>query len=167
MQERKYVLDRQAVLQKMERMSLEVAEQLGDDSAELIIIGVRNSGKLVADMLSDLLKPHLKVKIKVISVILNKITPKDIFLSEPNIDFNDKNIIIADDVVNSGKTLLYAVRPLLYFQPKRIQTLVLVERMHKLFPIKSDYVGMTLATTFEDHILVDVRDNQIFGAYIA
>ena len=113
-----------------------------------------------------LLTPLLTVPIKIISVILNKNTPKEIFLSEPTIDFTNKNIIVMDDVVNSGKTLLYALRPLLYFQPKRIQTLVLVERMHKLFPVKSDYIGQTIATTPDDNIMVESKDGEIVGAYI-
>ena len=107
------------------------------------------------------------IPIKIISVILNKTDPKEVFLSEPDINFNNKNIIVMDDVVNSGKTLLYALRPLLFSQPKRIQTLVLVERMHKLFPVKSDFVGLTVATALQDHIYVETVGNEIIGAYIA
>ncbi|MFX8624421.1 phosphoribosyltransferase family protein, partial [Acinetobacter baumannii] len=81
-------------------------------------------------------------------------------------DFNDKNVLIVDDVANSGKTLLYALKPLLSFHPKRIQTLVLVERMHKLFPVKPDYVGLSVATTLQDMIIVEVANNEINGAYI-
>ena len=79
---------------------------------------------------------------------------------------NNKNIIVCDDVANSGKTLLYALKPLLNTHPKRIQILVLVERMHKLFPIKPDYVGLCITTTLEDNIIVEVEDNEIAGAYI-
>jgi len=58
------------------------------------------------------------------------------------------------------------LKPLLSFHPKRIQTLVLVERMHKLFPVKPDYVGLSIATTFQDHIQVEVKDGEVLGAYI-
>jgi pyrimidine operon attenuation protein/uracil phosphoribosyltransferase len=133
----------------------------------VIIIGIRNSGKVIADKIGALLRPQLSVPVKIISVILNKLTPKEVFLSEPLTDFNNKNVIVADDVVNSGKTLLYALRPLLYFQPKRIQTLVLVERKHKLFPVKSDYIGLTVATTLQENICVETADGEIVGAYIA
>jgi len=166
MSERKYVLTKEVAEQKLQRLALEIAEQLDGDDAEIIIIGIRNSGKVVADKIGVLLRPLLTVPIKIISVVLNKVTPKEVFLSEPNIDFNNKNVIVADDVVNSGKTLLYALRPLLYFQPKRIQTLVLVERMHKLFPIKSDYIGLTVATTSQANIVVEAKDGEIIGAYI-
>ena len=166
MSEKKYVLTKEVAEQKLQRLALEIAEQLDGDDAEIIIIGIRNSGKVVADKIGVLLRPLLTVPIKIISVVLNKVTPKEVFLSEPNIDFNNKNVIVADDVVNSGKTLLYALRPLLYFQPKRIQTLVLVERMHKLFPIKSDYIGLTVATTSQANIVVEAKDGEIIGAYI-
>ncbi len=167
MSEKKYVLSKEVAEQKLQRMALEIAEQLEGDDAEIIIIGIRNSGKVIADKIGALLKPHLTVPIRIISVILNKIDPKEVFLSEPDINFNNKNIIVADDVVNSGKTLLYALRPLLYSQPKRIQTLVLVERMHKLYPVKSDYVGLTVATALQDHIYVESEGQDILGAYIA
>ena len=166
MSERKYVLTKEVAEQKLQRLALEIAEQLEGDDAEIIIIGIRISGKVVADKVGALLSQYLTVPIKIISVILNKVNPKEVFLSEPNIDFNNKNVIVADDVVNSGKTLLYALRPLLYFQPKRIQTLVLVERMHKLFPVKSDYIGLTVATTLNDNIIVESKDGEIIGAYI-
>lgn len=92
--------------------------------------------------------------------------PVDIVLSK-QLDFNDKNILLVDDVANSGKTLLYALKPLLAFHPKRIQTLVLVERMHKLFPVKPDFVGLSVATTLQDNIIVEVEGDEITGAYIA
>jgi len=166
MADKRYILNKEVAEQKLQRMALEIAEQIGDDNSELIIIGVRNSGKAIADKIGKLLKAEIKAPIKIISVILNTITPKEVFLSDPSIDLNNKNIIVADDVVNSGKTLLYALRPLLYFQPKRIQTLVLVERMHKLYPIKSDYIGLTIATTLQENIVVESVDGEVAGAYI-
>jgi len=74
--------------------------------------------------------------------------------------------VLIDDVANSGKTLLYALKPLLEFYPRTIQTLVLVERMYKLYPVKPDYVGISVATTPENHIEVEVVDGQITGAYV-
>jgi pyrimidine operon attenuation protein/uracil phosphoribosyltransferase len=81
-------------------------------------------------------------------------------------DFNNLNIVLADDVSNSGKTLLYALKPLLQYHPKTIRTLVLVERMHKLFPIKPDHVGLSIATTLQSHIQVEVVDGEVTGAFM-
>ena len=82
------------------------------------------------------------------------------------IDFNDKVIIVVDDVANSGKTLLYALKPFLDFHPRKIQTLVLVARSHNSFPVHPDYVGLSIATTLQEHIYVEVGDDKVLGAYM-
>jgi pyrimidine operon attenuation protein/uracil phosphoribosyltransferase len=62
--------------------------------------------------------------------------------------------------------MLYALKPFLNFQPKQIQTLVLVERTHKTFPVQPDYVGLSIATTLEEHIYVELKGDEITGAYL-
>ena len=164
--DKKYILNKEVAAQKMQRMALEIAEQLSDDPSELIIIGIKNSGMVIAEKMGLLVQQYVTSAIKIISITINKHHPDEVVLSEPTLNFNNKNIILVDDVANSGKTLLYALKPLLAFHPKRIQTLVLVERMHKLFPIKSDYIGLTIATTLQDHIQVEVKDGEVEGAFI-
>jgi len=82
------------------------------------------------------------------------------------VPLNRVNIILIDDVTNSGKTLLYALKPLLDWHPRTIQTLVLVERMHKMYPVKPDFVGLSISTTLEEHIQVETIDGKIMGAYV-
>jgi pyrimidine operon attenuation protein / uracil phosphoribosyltransferase len=163
MADKKYILDKTTADQKLQRLALEVAEQVSKNE-ELIIIGVKTSGSVIAERMGILLKEYLP-GVKVISASLDKRSPKDITFSE-ELDFNGKSILITDDVSNSGKTILYVLKPLLNFHPKRIQTLVLVERMHKQFPVKPDYVGSSIATTLQDHIYVEVENGEITGAYI-
>jgi pyrimidine operon attenuation protein/uracil phosphoribosyltransferase len=165
MAEKNYILTREQAYQKLERLALEVAERMQGDDASLVIIGVRNSGSVIAEKIGVLVKKYLPNSVEVINVQLDKDFPVDVVLSK-SIDFNNKNVLIVDDVSNNGKTLLYALKPLLAFHPKRIQTLVLVERMHKLFPVKPDYVGLSVATTLEDHIHVEVKDGEVLGAYL-
>lgn len=162
---KRYVLNADNASQKLHRMALEIAENLSGDDAPLIFVGVRNSGTVIAEIVAAYAKEYLPNNITVISVILDKHNPKEVVLSE-DVDLNDKNVIIMDDVSNSGKTLTYALRPLLAFHPKRIQVLVLVERMHKFFPVKPDYVGSSIATTSQDFIKVEVENGQVTGAYI-
>ncbi len=165
MPEKRYVLNADNAEQKLHRMALEIAENLSGDDAPLIFIGVRNSGTGIAEIVAGFAKEHLSNEIKVISVSLDKHNPAEVTLSE-DIDLDDKNVIVMDDVSNSGKTLMYALKPLLAFHPKRVQTLVLVERMHKSFPIKPDYVGSSVATTWQDFIQVELQDGKVTGAYI-
>lgn len=165
MENRNYILTKEQAVQKLQRLALEIAEQLQGDDTPLIIIGVRNSGLVIAEKVGAIVKQYISSSVDVIAGELNKDVPTDIILSK-QIDFNQKNILIVDDVANSGKTLLYMLKPLLAFHPKRIQTLVLVERMHKLYPVKPDFVGLSVATTSEDHIHVVVKNGEVEGAYL-
>jgi pyrimidine operon attenuation protein / uracil phosphoribosyltransferase len=165
MEQIKNFLNKEVAEQKMHRLALEIAESLSGDDAPLILIGIRNSGMVVAEKIGAFLQPYINTPIEIISSSFDKHVPKEIVLSK-EVDFTDKNVIIIDDVCNSGKTLLYACKPLLNYFPRRIQTLVLIERMHKLFPIKPDYVGLSMATTMQDHIHVKVEAGEVAGAYI-
>lgn len=149
----------------MVRMALEIAGQLYGETEPLIIIGIAGSGMVVAEKIYALLMPLLEIPITLISCTLNKKLPEEITYSE-HFDFNNKNILMVDDVTNGGRTLLYAMKPLLNAFPKRIQTLTLVERMHKSFPINIDYIGLSIATTLQDHIQVEVENGEVAGAYI-
>ena len=73
---------------------------------------------------------------------------------------------LLDDVANSGKTLLYAMKPFLEQHPRKIEALVLVERSHKAYPIQPDYTGLSLATTLQDHIYVEVDGDLVRGAWL-
>ncbi len=163
MADKKYILDKATAHQKLQRLALEVAEQLVR-SEELVIIGIKSSGLVIGEQIAAFLSPYIP-NVKVISATLDKRNPQEITLSE-DIDFNGKSVLITDDVSNSGKTLLYVLKPLLNFSPRRIQTLVLVERMHKLFPAKPDFVGASIATTLQDHIYVEVENGEVTGAYV-
>jgi pyrimidine operon attenuation protein/uracil phosphoribosyltransferase len=146
-------------------MALELAENLSGSSAALILVGVKDNGLVIAYKIAALVRPYIKNEIKIISVTLNKDMPKDVILSEV-INFNDLNVVLIDDVANSGKTLLYGLKPFLEYYPRTVQTMVMVERMHKLYPVQPDYVGLSVATTLEDHIQLEVTNDEVIGAYI-
>ena len=74
--------------------------------------------------------------------------------------------MLVDDVANSGRTLLYDLKPFLQTYPKKIQTLVLVERSHKLFPVQTDFVGLSISTTIQEHIIVETNGDEIAGAWL-
>jgi len=149
----------------MQRIALEIAEELYNETEPLIIIGINGSGMVVAEKLYALLQSSLSLPLEIITCNINKKQPAEITYSR-DIDFNNKSVLLVDDVTNSGRTLLYAIKPLLYYFPKRIQTMSLVERMHKSFPVKIDYIGLSIATTLHDHIEVEVENNEVTGAYM-
>jgi len=165
MAEKRNILNKEVAEQKLLRLALEVAEQLSGDDAALILIGIEHRGTVIAQRVGALMKPYLKVNIEIISASFDKSKTKEIILSK-EIDFNDKNVLVVNDVSNSGKSLFYAIKPLLNYYPHRVQTLVLIERMHKLFPIKPDYVGLSVLTTAQDYIHVEVEDDKVMGAFV-
>jgi pyrimidine operon attenuation protein/uracil phosphoribosyltransferase len=158
------ILNKQAILQKMKRMALEVAEQNLEEK-ELIIAGINGNGEIVAKNLVKELNSIYSFKTQNIIIHINKKDPLQISLSE-EIDFNNKTVIIVDDVANTGRIMMYALKPFLNFHPKKIQTLVLVERSHKLFPIQNDYTGLSLTTTLQEHITVETEGEGITGAWL-
>jgi pyrimidine operon attenuation protein/uracil phosphoribosyltransferase len=165
MAEKKYILSGQVADKKLRRMALQVAEQ-NYGEPELVLIGIKDNGTLIAHKISAYLREVYNGKIWVIELSMNKKSPVDITLSQP-VDFNGKAILLIDDVAHSGSTMLYALKPLLGYHPKKIQTLALVERTHKSFPIYVDYVGISISTTLDEHIYVEVDGENIGGAWIS
>jgi pyrimidine operon attenuation protein / uracil phosphoribosyltransferase len=165
MSEKKYVLTAEEIKYKLQRIALEIAEAISGDEAPIVLLGVLSSGTVIAQKIASALKNYIPNQVDVVTITLDKSHPAEVTI-DGNVDFNDKNIVIVDDVSNRGKTLLYAMKPLLNYHPKRIQTMVLVERMHKLFPVKPDYVGLSLATTSQDFIQVETVGDEVTGAYI-
>ncbi|MEO5998745.1 MAG: phosphoribosyltransferase family protein [Chitinophagaceae bacterium] len=162
---RKYILSAAIALKKLQRMAYEIVEQNMDETGGLILAGVQENGVVLANIIAGFLKDIFNGPIKVIEITLNKRHPGEIGLSE-EINFDDAVIILIDDVTNSGKTLLYALKPFIAFHPRKIQTLTLVERSHKMFPVTSDYVGISLASTLQEHIFVEVEGEEVKGAYL-
>ena len=145
-------------------MALEIAER-NEGVKEIIIIGIKENGIFIAKKIEEYLQLNFSGAVKTIALSLNKKNPDAVLLSE-EISLNNKVILLVDDVANSGKTMLYALKPLLQQHPTQIQTLALVERTHKLFPVALNYVGLSVSTTAEENIVVTVLDGEVTGASI-
>lgn len=158
------LLSQTDVVRRLKRMAIEIAEN-NTGEKELVVAGVNGNGMVVARRLIEELHNLLPLEITLVEITLDKQQPIDVSVT-PALPFSGKNILVVDDVANSGRTLLYAVKPFLQFQPKKIQTLVLVERSHKVFPITSDFVGLSLSTTLQEHITVETKGAEITGAWL-
>ncbi len=156
------ILDKHTADKKLRRMALEVAER-NYETKELILIGIRENGIFIAKKIEEYLPEVYTGFIRVLSLEIDKKNPAEIKLSEA-VDFNNKTILLVDDVANSGRTMLYALKPLLLQYPRQIQTLALVERTHKQFPVAVNYVGLSVSTTLQENIVVDVVDGEVQGA---
>ncbi|MHB8260599.1 MAG: phosphoribosyltransferase family protein [Bacteroidia bacterium] len=150
------ILNTQQIQQKINRLAYEIYEHTVDEK-EIMLAGIDGNGYLVAKKLNDVLKKIAKYKIILGKISLDKKNP---LVKKPTIDFTEtayknKTVIVVDDVLNSGKTLIYAVQLFLNQPIKKLHTLVLVDRSHTQYPIKADFVGLSLSTTLQEHIVAD------------
>ena len=161
-----YILTRQVAEKKLRRLAYEILERNGEEK-ELILAGIRVNGSAIARAIQHLLKEITggRLAIRLITIALDKVRPGVVTLSE-TLPFDDQVIIVIDDVAMSGKTLLYAMKPFLDAHPRKIESLVLVGRTHKTFPVQPDYVGLSLSTTLQEHIYVEVEGDEVTGAYL-
>ena len=150
------ILDTLQIQQKLNRLAFEVYENNFEEK-ELLVVGIEGNGYKVALEMAERLKNISKIKITVGKIKIDKDEP---WKASAQTDFKEKDyvnktVILVDDVLNSGKTLIYAVKLFLDKPIKKINTLVLVDRSHSRFPVKADFVGLTLSTTLHETILVD------------
>ena len=156
------ILNGDQVNKKLERIAFQIIEEYHNEK-ELFIVGISKNGFLLAEKLKVLIeKSNLISEVKLIELKINKKQPlKSEVVLNPENSFNNKKIILIDDVLNSGKTLMHAAAFLLSQDIKKMNTVVLVDRRHRNFPIKADWVGLTLSTTVQEHINVEISKDEI------
>ena len=151
----------------LKRIAYQIYENNHEEDNSLIIVGIDKNGKILANKIFEILKSISSFDLKLMSIQINKKNPTNKILS--SIDENiclDKNIIIVDDVLNTGKTLIYAVRFFLKIPVKKIQTAVIINRNHKKFPIKADFKGISLSTSIKEHVDV-ILEGSKKGIYLS
>jgi len=160
------ILNNDQIDQKITRLAFEIYEE-NFLVKELYFLGINNNGYTFAEILQ---KKYDEVSNKTSKLGRLSLNPAQPLESEVNLDLSQslsrKNLVVVDDVANTGRTLFYAMKPLLNFVPKKIETVVLVDRKHKTFPVKSDYVGLSLATTLKENIRVDISKNTQKAAFL-
>lgn len=158
------------MVQKIRRISIEILERnLGEE--KIYFVGINNSGYALARLLSEELNAlefsTIRSSVHRIRVKADRPTAEGIYLENFDVSqLEGKNIILVDDVANTGRTLFYAFEPLLKILPKKLEVAVMVDRKHKLFPVHVDYVGLSLATTLMENIRVDVSDTTVMNAVL-
>jgi len=131
---------------------------------EIILIGVHKNGYTLAEKINKELKQISKSNIKLVSIKINKKNPiEEIELDCKKEYLKNKVIVLVDDVLHTGKTLIYCVKHLLEITPKNFNTVVLIDRNHKKFPIKVDFKGISLSTFISDHVEVVFEDNNSYA----
>lgn len=157
--EKNLILTASQVSQKINRMAFEVYEH-NIREKEVVFAGIHGQGYTLATLLAKQLKAISDITTKVVKVSIDKTAPLrgEIALDADPTSFKKKCIIVVDDVLNTGKTLAYAMKPFLGVEVRKIEVAVLVNRSHATFPIQPTYTGYELSTTLTDHIEVILGD---------
>lgn len=161
------LLDEKTTLQKVKRMAYEILEN-NFDQKEIVLVGIDGEGFTMSILLKETLSVVTDKKIAIAKVIFDKkakIQP-DIKIESDIDTFKNKTIILIDDVLNTGRTIAFALRPFLSIPIKKLEVAVLVDRDHLTFPISAKYIGYSLSTTLKEHIKVNLSDPKDIGVYL-
>ena len=156
--ENNIILTNTQINHKIRRIALQILES-NIDEPEIILAGISKNGFLIAEKLKQIISDYSDVKITLCEVFINK---KEL-LNEVTVSINvkeyaNKSVILIDDVLHSGATLIYGVKHFLNVPLKQLKTAVLINRNHKKFPIKADFKGLSLSTSINEHVEI-IFDN--------
>ena len=149
------VLEDAQVRQKIRRMAYEIFEHNFSEKT-IVFAGIDGQGYALAQLLEKELLTISPLQVVTVRVVLDKQTPQksEVSLDVPLEDLKKKTIVLIDDVLNTGRTLAYGMKPFLSIEVKKIEVAVLVNRSHPLFPVQPNYTGYELSTTLTEHVEV-------------
>jgi pyrimidine operon attenuation protein/uracil phosphoribosyltransferase len=153
------ILDKARIERKLLRMAWQIWEHNSTRDA-VTLIGISDNGVHLAQRLADHLKGISPLAVTILRLDLDKRKPLESVI-RLNAPIKDDSLVLVDDVANSGKTLLYALKPLMDAEPEKILIAVLVERKHKSYPVAPDIIGQRVATTLQENILVSIEGDNI------
>ena len=154
------ILTHQEIQHKIKRIAYQIYEANVDES-EIIIAGIEGGGLNFAKKIEKVLKEITKAEITIYKVSMDKSNPllTGVKTSIPEENYANKSVVLVDDVLNSGTTLIYGVHHFLRVPLKQLKTAVLVNRNHKKYPVKADYKGISLSTSLQEQVKVEFKAN--------
>jgi pyrimidine operon attenuation protein/uracil phosphoribosyltransferase len=159
------ILTHQDIKHKIRRIAYQIYENNVDET-ELILAGIADNGYILAKKLKIELNKISDLDTILCKVIIDKKNPRNVInTSISENDYTNKSVVLIDDVLNSGTTLIYGVKHFLNVPLKRFKTAVLVNRNHKKYPVKADFKGISLSTSLNEHVCVNLEGNA-FEAFL-
>jgi pyrimidine operon attenuation protein / uracil phosphoribosyltransferase len=155
--ERTLLIDHARVQRKLERIAIQLCEETWSEK-KLVVVGIAPRGLLLAQRLVALVGKVSKARIELVELTLDKDDPLTgpVSLSIPLAQLQDRTVVLVDDVLMSGRTLMHAAAHLVQVKLTKLTTVVLVDRRHRAYPIRADIVGLTLSSTLQEHISVEL-----------
>lgn len=146
------ILNHTEINHKIRRIAFQIYESNMDET-EVILAGIDSNGYIFAKKLKSVLQKISDIQVSLCKVSIDKKNPwQDIKTSIDSEDYKNKSIVLVDDVLNSGTTLIYGVKHFLNVPLKQFKTAVLVNRNHKKYPVKADFKGISLSTSLHEHV---------------
>lgn len=159
------ILTHQEIKHKIRRIAYQIYESNVNES-EIILAGIADNGYILARKLKMELNKISDLETILCKVIIDKKHPRKLIITSiPEKEYTDKSVILIDDVLNSGTTLVYGVKHFLNVPLKRFKTAVLVNRNHKKYPVKADFKGISLSTSLNEHVSVNL-EGKVFEAFL-
>ncbi|WP_347068765.1 phosphoribosyltransferase family protein [Flavobacterium sp. WV_118_3] len=160
------ILTQQEINHKTKRIAYQIYETFADEQ-EVVLAGIAANGYIFAQKIARELKQISDLNIVLCEVKINKTQPQEaIQTSLTPAEYANKNLVLIDDVLNSGTTLIYGVKHFLDVPLKKFKTAVLVDRNHKKYPVKADFKGLSLSTSLLEHIQVVFEESEEY-AYLS
>jgi len=152
------ILSHAQIQHKIRRISYQIYESNVDEK-QIVLAGIDGGGLSFAKKIQTVLQDITKAEIILCKVSMDKSNPlkSGVSTSIPTDEYQNKSVILVDDVLNSGTTLIYGVHHFLKTPLKRLKTAVLVNRNHKKYPVKADFKGISLSTSLQEHITVEFK----------
>lgn len=153
------ILNHTEIAHKTTRIAYQIYETFVDEN-EIVIAGISKNGFIFSEKIAEELKKISPIKVILCEVYINKKNPLlPISTSISRAEYENKGLVLVDDVLNSGTTLIYGVKHFLDVPLKKFKTAVLVDRNHKKYPVKADFKGISLSTSLHEHIQVEFETN--------
>lgn len=164
--EKNLILDEKRLKQIIKRIAYQVFEENYKEK-EIYIAGVFDNGYTFAQLLVEELKAFKDWTVKLIRVDVDKVAKvqPEIKLDISTDKLKGKTVVVTDDVLNTGRALIFSIQPFLTIPLAKLQTAVIVKRTHKTFPVSTDFVGYSMATTLKEHVEVNFTKKE-FGVYL-
>lgn len=154
------ILNNLEIAHKIKRIAYQIYETFVDEDT-IVIAGITRNGYVFAEKIASALESISTLKIILCEVYIDKLNPTaPITTSIPKETYQNKGLVLVDDVLSSGTTLVYGVKHFLEVPLKKFKTAVLVDRNHKKYPVKADFKGISLSTSLQEHVqVVFEKDN--------
>lgn len=157
MKKKQIILNKEEINHKINRIGFSIIEDYYKHKS-ITIIGFEKNGHVIANKLKEKIEKNHKIKIHLHKIVSKG---KDIYKIHPSLNNKlSKNIFLVDDVLKSGRTIIYGMKEILQYDVENLKTIILVNRNHNKFPIGVDYVGLNLSTTLKDHISVVLKEDE-------